>query len=70
MTNREAAIISAVTGIGFGSTHFSYFHKYVEEKFGHAVWTHEMAEKGFWNKLKELSMDDFKIIAANLQEQE
>lgn len=66
MTKREAAIISAFTGISFGGAHFSEFHQYVEEKFGHPVWTHEMAEQKFWDKLKELSRDDFCYLAENL----
>lgn len=66
MTPREAAIISAYTEVGFGSKHFQYFHEYVEEKFGHSVWTHEMADKEFWIKLKELSRDDFMSLAYNI----
>ena len=65
MNKREAAIISAYTGIGFGGYHFSEFHKYVEEKFGHPVFTHEMANQSFWDKLKELCFDDFKALEAS-----
>ena len=59
MTNREMAIISAYTGVSFGAKHFHHFHQYVEEKFGHSVWTHEMADESFWIKLKELCAHDF-----------
>ena len=65
MTNKEMAIISAFTGVSFGGGHFHHFHKYVEEKFNRPVWTHEMAEQPFWDKLKELSTDDFMKIAEN-----
>ncbi len=67
MTPRESAIISAYTGIGFGGRLFSVFHQYVEEKFGHPVWTHEMAEEGFWIQLKELSKDDFIQLARDIE---
>lgn len=59
MNKKESAIISAFTGISFGGTLFSEFHKYAEEKFGHPIWTHEMANEEFWVKLKELSTNDF-----------
>jgi len=65
MTNHEMAIISAYTGISFGEIHFPHFHKYVEEKFGRPVWTHEMAFQEFWDKLKELCSDDFMRLAEN-----
>lgn len=59
MNKSEAVIIQAMTGISFGGELFSEFHQYVEKKFNRPVWTHEMAEKKFWEKLKELAMDDF-----------
>jgi hypothetical protein len=68
VTNREAAIICAYTGISFGGSHFSHFHQYVEEKFGRSVWTHEMAEQSLWDDLKELSKDDFIELAKNIRE--
>jgi hypothetical protein len=66
MNKREAAIISAYTGVSFGGALFSDFHKYVEEKFGHSVWTHEMACQKFWEKLKELAKEDFMNLAKNI----
>ncbi len=68
MNKREAAIISAYTEVSFGGSHFSEFHKYVEEKFGHPVWTHEMGSKEFWDELKILSKDDFCYLAENLED--
>ena len=65
MTNREMAIISAYTGISFGGKHFEHFHKYAEEKFGHPVWTHEMANQAWWDRLKDLCYDDFALLAEN-----
>lgn len=66
MNKRESAIITAYTGILFGGKLFSDFHEYVEEKFGHPVWTHEMVSQEFWDKLKELSRDDFSNLAENI----
>ena len=66
MNAREAAIISAYTEVSFGAEHFSEFHKYVEEKFGRSIWTHEMSNKQFWVKLKELSKADFMLLAKEL----
>ena len=68
MTKRESAIITAYTGIGFGDALFSDFHKYVKEKFGHPIWTHEMADPHFWEKLKLLCADDFKELAESIIE--
>ena len=66
MDNHEAAIISAYTGISFGKSNFTHFHKYAEEKFGHSIWTHEMAFEQFWIRLKELAKNDFLEICNSL----
>lgn len=66
MTHREAAIISAYTGVSFGGKNFSAFHQYAEEKFGRHIWTHEMADVNFWSILKELATDDFMEIGKQL----
>jgi hypothetical protein len=68
MNKRESAIIMAFTGIGFGGKLFNDFHKYAEEKFGHPIWTHEMADEKFWAKLKELSASDFAKLAENIKD--
>lgn len=57
MTKREAAIVSAYTGILIGE--FSDMHKYIEEIMYRPVWTNEMASSQFAEKLKELSKKDF-----------
>ena len=57
MTKRECAIVSAYTGILCGD--FNEFHKYVEEKMGRPVWTHEFANKTLWEVIRELSKEDF-----------
>lgn len=55
---RLAVITSAYTGFLAGPV-FADMHKYIEEKFGRPVWTHEMANETFEAKLKELCKEDF-----------
>ena len=57
MTKREAAIVSAYTGIMIGS--FADMDEYAEELFGRPVWTHEFGTKEVVSKLKELAKPDF-----------
>lgn len=57
MNKREAAIISAYTGILIGN--FADMHKYIEEKLGRSVWTHELADKITWEEIKQKSKEDF-----------
>ena len=55
MNKREAAIVSAYTGILIGE--FGEMHKYIEEIMGRPVWTHEMPY--LWDEIKARSKDDF-----------
>ena len=64
ITKREAAIITAHTGIMLGS--FSDFHEYVEYIMGRPIWTHEMGRKEIANKIKQLSKNDFIHLNVNL----
>ena len=57
MTKREAAIVSAYTGILIGE--FGDMHKYIEEVVGRPVWTHELGNRDVFNRIKELSRNDF-----------
>ena len=57
MTKKEAAIVSAYTGVLIGE--FSDMHGYVEEIMKRPVWTHEMGDKITCSKIKELSKSDF-----------
>lgn len=68
MNKRQAAIVTAITGCSFGGELFSEFHKYTEEKFGHPIWTHEMASEKFWEKLKELAMPDFQKLIEEIKD--
>ncbi|QOI67567.1 hypothetical protein SEA_BEUFFERT_199 [Streptomyces phage Beuffert] len=57
LTRREAAIITAYTGIALGN--FGDAHLYMEEVVGHPIWTHELANPKMWEKIKEASRPDF-----------
>jgi|SRR5882757_1431747 len=57
MTEREAAIITAFTGIAMGN--FGVAQGYFEEVLGHPVWTHELAQKHVWMEIKEKARPDF-----------
>lgn len=57
MTKREAAIVTAYTGIMIGS--IEHFHKYAEEILTRPVMTHEFGFPETWEELKEASKYDF-----------
>ncbi len=60
MTKKEAAIVSAYTGILIGE--IAEMHKYIEQIMGGPVWTHELADRNMWDKIKEKSRHDFMSI--------
>ena len=57
MTEREAAILTAFTGIALGN--FGEAHLYIEEALGHPVWTHQLASPAIWAEVKEAARPDF-----------
>lgn len=57
MNKREAAILSAYTGIMLGS--FSDLQAYAEEKLDRPIWTHQFADKDLVAALKAAAHDDF-----------
>lgn len=57
ITKREAAIISAYTGILLGE--FSEMQLYAEKVLGRGVLTHEFAERELWEELKMKARPDF-----------
>ena len=60
ITRRESYIISAYRGYLLGT--FSDMHEQIDQKFGRPVWTHEMADRKFEERLRELSKPDFLAI--------
>lgn len=57
MTKREAAIVSAYTGVLIGG--FSEMHEYIEEIMDRPVFTHELGSKDTFEQIKEKAKDDF-----------
>lgn len=65
MTKREAAVIGAYTGILVGK--FSDMQTYVEGLLGRPVFTHELGDKAFTKKIKELAKPDFLDICGDVK---
>ena len=57
MTNYERIVVSAYTG--YLMTDMADVHKYVEEKLGRPVWTHEMAFPEIQQEIHMACRDDF-----------
>jgi len=57
MTEKERVIVSAYTGVLM--CNFSELHKYVEQKLGRPVFTHEFTDKDIIEEIKERVRDDF-----------
>lgn len=57
MTNKERIIVSAYTG--YLMCDFAEMHKYIEEKLGRPVWTHELGFKEIWDEIREAVKSDF-----------
>lgn len=66
MNNRERAIISAYTGKLMCD--FDYFHRYVEEKLGRPVFTHELGYIEVEDEIKAASRDDFLALCGTDEE--
>ena len=64
MTKKEAAIVSAFTGILCGS--FDDMHKYIEKIMCRPVYTHELSFKSVVEEIKTKSRDDFLLICKNI----
>lgn len=57
MTKQEKIIVSAYTC--YLMCDFSDLHKYIEEKLGRPVWTHELANEDVHELIREKTRDDF-----------
>jgi hypothetical protein len=57
MTKREAAIVSAYTGILIGG--IKEMHDYIEELLGRPVLTHQLANEFIVSDIKERAKKDF-----------
>lgn len=64
MTDREKAIVMAYTGYTMLSGYkLGIFYKYVQEKLGRSVMTHELACQEVHDAIKEAAKEDFIAIA-------
>lgn len=63
MTRQEKIIVSAYTGVLMCD--FSDMHKYIEEKLGRPVWTHEMASYNVQEEIKNAVKPDFLALCGN-----
>ena len=63
MTKQERIIISAYTG--YLMCNFNDVHKYIEEKLGMPIWTHELADKAVQNRIREAMRADFLALCSN-----
>ena len=66
MTEREKIIVSTYTGILMCD--FSKVHEYIEEKMGRPVWTHEMASKEMYERIRDKCRDDFMALVMEEEE--
>lgn len=57
MTKEEKIIISAYTGVLMCD--FGDMQKYIEEKLGRPIWTHELANHEVWEQIKKATKSDF-----------
>jgi hypothetical protein len=64
MTKKEAIVLSAYTGTALAK--FSDIHEYIEQVLKRPVFTHELAEKEIWEKIKEACHEDFMVIVNNI----
>ena len=67
MNKREAAIVSAYTGVLIGE--FSDFHEYVEQLLDRQVWTHELGSRKVTAIIKEMSRLDFVSITVTTEQE-
>ena len=68
LTRRQAAIITAYTGITCGP--FEAFHEYAQKLLGRPVWSHEFASKELASKIKDAATEDFLSICHAPDEEE
>jgi len=60
MTKHECAIVTAFTGITMlTGEDIGIFYKYIEDKIGRPIWTHELAAPEMWHRIKEACKEDF-----------
>lgn len=57
MAKREKIVVSAYTGVLMCD--FGDLHKYIEDKLGCPVWTHELASTAVWKAIERAAKPEF-----------
>lgn len=66
MIDREKAIVEAYTGfVMLTGDKIGIFYKYVEEKLGRPIMTHELASKEVQEAIRNAAWDDFVELCKN-----
>ena len=64
MTDREKAIVMAYTGcVMLAGDKLGVFYKYIEEKLGHPLYTHELSYPEVQDTVREAAREDFIALA-------
>lgn len=63
MTKQERIVVSAYTGVLMCD--FNDLHKYIEEKLGRPVFTHEMASSTIQAEIRKAVKPDFLSLCSN-----
>lgn len=66
MTDWEKAVVMAYTGVVMLSgDKLGIYYRYIQEKLGRPVWTHEFADKEMAKRIKEAAKSDFLALCAD-----
>ncbi|MBP1589123.1 MAG: hypothetical protein ILO10_02885 [Kiritimatiellae bacterium] len=57
MTQQERLVVSAYTG--FLMTDWPLVHKFIQERIGRPIWTHQFADEKLWEKIRERLKPEF-----------
>lgn len=61
LTRQQAVVVSAYTGCLSGDV-MRELHRYIEEKLGRPVLSHQLANGDVWDEIKEAVREDFLAI--------
>lgn len=67
MTHQEKIVVSAYTG--YLMYDFNDVHKYIEEKLGRPIWTHEMADPKIIYEIRNATREDFLALCKEGEEE-
>ena len=67
MTLYERVVVSAYTGVLMCD--FDYVHRYIEDKLGRPVFSHEMADPDVQKEISEKTKRDFLALCGNSEKE-